>query len=232
MKKIILLVCIAMSFSLSAQNNQELLKHFEAYYNQMKVQGDIQGVINGLTHLNILEPSEAKQDTLAFLYMNDGKFVQALNVIGVDLYATDSDMAVEIKAVSLKSINQTKLALKQFEELFRRTPGVSIAYELAELYIQEQNLAEASKKVEYGLLHVKDDMKKTYYEARQPYQVPLKAGFLYLKGIITFNENKDANIDAAVSYLEQALAIAPNFNLAFASRSALLGQKEQPEKTD
>ncbi|MCX7548522.1 hypothetical protein OS188_11225 [Xanthomarina sp. F1114] len=232
MKNIILLACVAMSFTVNAQNNKELLKHYEAYYKQMKEQGDIQGVINGLTHLNILEPSDDKQDTLAFLYMNDGKFMQALNVIGVDLYATDSNMAVEIKAHSLKSLNQPKLALKQFEELFRRSQNASIAYELAELYIQNQNLTEASKKVEYGLLHVQDDMKKTYYETRQPYQVPLKAGFLYLKGLITFNENKETNIDAAVSYLEQALDIAPNFNLAFASRSALLGQKEELTKTD
>ncbi|HLV13866.1 MAG TPA: hypothetical protein VKY41_01705 [Xanthomarina sp.] len=232
MKHITLIICMAMSFGLSAQNNQELLKHFEAYYKQMKAQGDIQGAINGLTHLNLLKPSDARQDTLAYFYMNEGKFVQALNVIGADLYATDSDMAVEIKAISLKAINRPKLAIKQFEELFRRRPDVTIAYDLAELYIQDQNLAEASKKIEYGLMHVEATTTKTYYEARQPYQVPLKAGFLYLKGLQVFNENKEKNIDLAVSYLEQALTLAPNFNLAFVSRSALLGQKEQPNKED
>jgi len=164
--------------------------------------------------------------------MNEGKFVQALNTIGVDLMADDSDMAVEIKAVSLKSLNQPKLAVKQFEELFRRTQNVTLAYELAELYLQNQNLEEASKQVEYGLLHVQDNMKKTYYESQQPYQVPLKAGFLYLKGLIVFNQDKETNIDTAVTYLEQALTMAPNFNLAYVSRNALLGQKPQPSKKD
>ena len=232
MKKIIILACIAMSFSLNAQNTQELLKHYEAYYKQMKAQGDMQGIINGLTHLNILMPSTKRQDTLAYLYMNDGKFVQALNTIGVDVKESDTDMAVEIKAVSLKSLGQPKLAIKQFEELFKRTQNVTLTYELAELYIQNQNLIEAAKQVEYGLLHVEDNMQKTYYESQQPYQVPLRAGFLYLKGLITFNQSKETNIDAAVSYLEQALTIAPNFNLAYVSRSALLGQKEQPVKKD
>lgn len=231
MKNLILLVGIAFSFQdIQAQNNQELLKHYETYYKQMKAQGDMQGIINGLTHLNILSPSVARQDTLAYLYMNEGKFVQALNTIGVDLMADDSDMAVEIKAVSLKSLNQPKLAVKQFEELFKRTQNVTLAYELAELYLQNQNLEEASKQVEYGLLHVQDNMKKTYYESQQPYQVPLKAGFLYLKGLIVFNQDKETNIDTAVTYLEQALTMAPNFNLAYVSRNALLGQKSQPEK--
>ncbi|MEO8934655.1 MAG: hypothetical protein ABI295_10130 [Xanthomarina sp.] len=229
MKKAILLVCVAMSFGLNAQNNQELLKHYEAYYKQMKAQGDLQGVINGLTHLNILEPSDARQDTLAYLYMNEGKYMQALNTIGIDLYATDSNIAVEIKAFSLKSLNQPKLALKQFEELFRRTKDVTLTYELAELYIQTDNLDEALKQVEFGLLRVEDKMKKTYYESQQPYQVPLKAGLLYLKGLITFNKNKTKNIDAAVSYFEQALSIAPNFNLAYISITALEGQREEVE---
>ncbi|MFV0573328.1 MAG: hypothetical protein ACK5M1_13005 [Xanthomarina gelatinilytica] len=232
MKNLILLVGIAFSFHIQAQNNQELLKHYETYYKQMKAQGDMQGIINGLTHLNILSPSVARQDTLAYLYMNEGKFVQALNTIGVDLMADDSDMAVEIKAVSLKSLNQPKLAVKQFEELFKRTQNVTLAYELAELYLHNQNLEEASKQVEYGLLHVQDNMKKTYYESQQPYQVPLKAGFLYLKGLIVFNQDKETNIDTAVTYFEQALTIAPNFNLAYVSRNALLGQKPQPAKKD
>ena len=37
----------------------------------MQSQADIQGVINALTHLNVLEPSQARKDTLATLYMNE-----------------------------------------------------------------------------------------------------------------------------------------------------------------
>jgi tetratricopeptide (TPR) repeat protein len=232
MKKLILLLFISMSFALNAQNDQQLLKHFEAYYKQMKGQGDMQGIINGLTHLNILSPSVARQDTLAYLYMNEGKYMQALNTIGVEVDPSDTNMAVEIKAVSLKSLNQPKLAVKQFEILFERTKNVTLAYELAELYIQNQNLDDASKQVEYGLLNVQDNMQKTYYETQQPYQVPLKAGFLYLKALIIFNQNKATNIDQAVAYLEQALTLAPNFNLAYISRDALIGQKVPAEKKE
>jgi tetratricopeptide (TPR) repeat protein len=232
MKKLILLLSISMGFAVNAQTNQQLLEHFEAYYKQMKSQGDIQGIINGLTHLNILSPSETRKDTLAYFYMKDGKYAQALNTIGVDVNEADTDMAVEIKAVSLKTLNKPKLALKQFQVLFERTQNVTVAYELAELNIQNQDLGQASELVEYGLLHVQDNMLKPYFEMQQPYQVPLRAGFLYLKALIIFNQNKATNIDEAVAYLEQAITLAPNFNLAYVSRDALLGQKAQPPKTD
>ena len=72
----------------------------------MRTQGDVQGVINALTHLNILSPSQARKDTLDVLYMNEGKHVQALNTIGIDRNENDSDMAVEVKAISLQVLNQ------------------------------------------------------------------------------------------------------------------------------
>ena len=73
MKKLIGLLIILSAFQVSAQNDSELLKHYKAYYKQMQSQGDIQGVINALTHLNILEPKVTTRDTLAVYYMNEGK---------------------------------------------------------------------------------------------------------------------------------------------------------------
>ena len=56
MKKLFGLVLLMTSFMVGAQTNSELLKHYEAYYAQMKSQGDTQGVINAMTHLNLLSP--------------------------------------------------------------------------------------------------------------------------------------------------------------------------------
>ena len=58
MKRLLILVLLISSFQLSAQSASELTNHYEAYYKQMKTQGDVQGIISALTHLNILEPSE------------------------------------------------------------------------------------------------------------------------------------------------------------------------------
>lgn len=212
---------------MNAQDNSALIKHYEAYYKQMKAQGDVQGIVNGLTHLNVLSPSEARKDTLAYIYMSEGKEMQALNTIGIDRKIDDSDIALQVKAVCLKSLNQPDKALVHFEEMFKRNPNASIAYELAELNMQMQKFTEAKKHVDYGLANSNDDMVKTFYETQNPYQVPLKAAFLYLDGLITFNKDKIANVDSAVDILDEALKLAPNFNMAQVGKNALLQQKQQ-----
>ena len=226
MKKLFGVVLLTISFMAGAQTNSELLKHYEAYYMQMKAQGDTQGIINAMTHLNVLSPSQARIDTLAYIYMSENQYIQALNTIGIEQNATDSDIAVEIKAVSLKAVKQAKLAIPHFDEMFKREQNPLVAYELAELNIQTQKLDEADKHIAYGLANSKSDMKKAFYETQTPYEVPLKAGFMYLNAISTYSKDKKANIDAAVDILDAALKIAPNFNLINITKKELLRQKQ------
>lgn len=227
MKQITIAIIMLFSVSIFAQTNAELKKHYEAYYKQMKKQGDMQGVINAMTHLDVLEPSVARKDTLAYIYLSEGQYMQALNTIGVEKNATDSDMNVEVKALALKNLNQPKMALEHYEVLYKRNPSVYLAYEMADMKIQTNDLVGAKLNIDYALANVKDDMKRAYYETQQPYETSMKAGLLYLKGILTFSENKTANIDAALKLMNDALAIDPNFNLAKVSRQALESQKAQ-----
>ena len=208
------------------QNDNSLLDHYKKYYEQMKSQGDVQGVINGLTHLNVLEPSQARADTLAVLYMNEGRHVQALNTIGIESNENDSDMAVEVKAISLQFLNQLDRSLVHYEELFKRKPNPLIAYELADIKIQLDDLMGATKNITFGIANSNSDIMRTYYETQGQYNVPMKAAFIYLKGLVKFKENKEDNIDAAIAIMDEALAIAPNFNLAKISKDALKAQKK------
>ena len=226
MKRVIVLVLIAASFSVNAQNNSELLKHYEAYYKQMKLQGDIQGIISSLTHLNVLAPSEERLDTLAYIYMSEGKYTQALNTIGMNKVVNDSDIGIEVKAISLKRVGRPKLAIGFFEEMFKRNPNALIAYELADLNLQTNNVEEAEKHINYGLTNSKEDMKKAFYETQTPYEVPLKTAFMYLNSLVTYNKDKTGNIDAAVDILDSALKEAPNFNLIQITKNELLRQKQ------
>jgi tetratricopeptide (TPR) repeat protein len=227
MKQITIVIVMLFSVSVFAQSNADMKKHYEAYYKQMKKQGDVQGIINAMTHLNILEPNVARQDTLAYLYLSEGKYMQALNTIGVEKNATDSDMNVEVKALALKNLNQPKMALEHYEILYSRSPNVYLAYEMADMKIQVNDLAGAKVNIVYALANVKDDMKRAFYETQQPYETSMKAALLCLKGLLTFTENKEANIDASIKLMNDALAIDPNFNLAKVSRQALESQKAQ-----
>lgn len=226
MRKLYILLLFFTATLAYGQNDNSLLDHYKKYYEQMKSQGDVQGVINGLTHLNVLEPSQARADTLAVLYMNEGRHVQALNTIGIESNENDSDMAVEVKAISLQFLNQLDRSLVHYEELFKRKPNPLIAYELADIKIQMDDLMGATKNITFGIANSNSDIMRTYYETQGQYNVPMKAAFIYLKGLVKFKENKEDNIDAAIAIMDEALAIAPNFNLAKISKDALNAQKK------
>ena len=231
MKRILILVLVAGFFQANAQSNADLLQHYEAYYKEMKLQGDIQGVINALTHLNILAPSKERRDTLAYVYANNNQHLQALNTIGIEKDESDSNLAVQVKAISLKSLNQPKRAIEHFEIMQQRAPSPYIAYELADLKIQVGDNQGATDLIDYGISNSNDEMKYAFYERQQPYEVPLKAAFIHLKGLQEYNLDK-TKIDEAIAYMDEALKIDPNFNLASLSKQALLSRKESPENEE
>ena len=225
MKNIITILALLISISAFSQSNQELLSHYQKYYKQMQSQSDIQGVINALTHLNILSPNQARTDTLATLYMNEGRHVEALNTIGIEKNEADSDLAVQVKAFSLKAINDIDQSLIHYEELFKRKPNPFIAYELAEMKIRKGDLLGATRNITFGIANSNGDIVRNYYETHQPYSVPMKAAFIYLKGLVKINEDRENNIDETIGIMEEALAVAPNFNMAKISIDALTAQK-------
>jgi len=225
MKNIITILALLISISAFSQSNQELLSHYQKYYKQMQSQSDIQGVINALTHLNILSPNQARTDTLATLYMNEGRHVEALNTIGIEKNEADSDLAVQVKAFSLKAINDIDQSLIHYEELFKRKPNPFIAYELAEMKIRKGDLLGATRNITFGIANSNGDIVRNYYETQQPYSVLMKAAFIYLKGLVKINEDRENNIDETIGIMEEALAVAPNFNMAKISIDALTAQK-------
>ena len=230
MKKTVLLFLVLISFATQAQSDDALLKHYESFYQEMRLQGDVNGVIVALTHLNVLAPQKERRDTLAYVYANNNQHLQALNTIGIEKNESDSDLAVQVKALSLKALNQPKRALEQFDLLFARTPNAYLAYELADLKIQVGDNAGAAENIEYGITNATDDMKYAFYERQQPYEVSLKAALIHLKGLVQYNMNKDS-IDEAIATIDEALALAPNFNLASLSKQALESRKEAPADT-
>ena len=230
MKNITSIIVLLISISAFSQSNQELLSHYQKYYKQMQSQSDIQGVINALTHLNILSPNQARTDTLATLYMNEGRHVEALNTIGIEKNEADSDLAVQVKAFSLKAINDIDQSLIHYEELFKRKPNPFIAYELAEMKIRKGDLLGATRNITFGIANSNGDIVRNYYETQQPYSVPMKAAFIYLKGLVKINEDRENNIDETIGIMEEALAVAPNFNMAKISIDALTAQKTTKEE--
>lgn len=230
MKRFTIALLCLMTLSMSAQTTNELQKHYEAFYKEMRLQGDVNGVVSALTHLNVIAPTTERKDTLAYVYANNNQHLQALNTIGIEKNESDSDLAVQVKAISLKALNQPKRALEQFEVLNKRNPGAYLAYELADLKIQTGDNAGAAENIEYGIANAKEEDKYAFYERQQPYETSLKAAFIHLKALVEYNKDKN-NVDGAIALLDEALAIDPNFNLASLSKQALESRKNPPAGT-
>ncbi|MEM1257621.1 MAG: hypothetical protein AAGC45_03020 [Bacteroidota bacterium] len=226
MKKLLIFTVLMASTSLLAQSSGDLKTHFEQYYQEMKKQGDVNGVINALTHLNVVDPSQARRDTLAYVYMNGNQHLQALNTIGIEKNDSDSNLAVQVKAVSLKALNQPKRAIEQFQVLYDRTPDPFVAYEMADLKIQVGDIAGAEKDITYGIANSTLNMKHAFYERQQPYEVPLKAAFYHLQGLLIFNKDK-TKVDEAIGFMDKALELDSSFNLASLSKQALEKRKTE-----
>lgn len=224
MRKLFFLLLVIGTATTWAQDNTALTQHYEAYYNQMKQQGDVRGVINALTHLYVLQPTKQRRDTLAYLYANNEQHIQALNLVGIETSTEDSDIAVEVKAISLKALGQPQRAIAPFQEIYKRQPNAYILYELADLKIQTGENAGALIDIEKGIESATDDMMHAFYERNQPYEVPLKAALLHLRGLAEYGMNKN-NIDKAIASIDEALAISPSFNLASLSKQALESRK-------
>lgn len=228
MKRLFVVGAIMATTSFFAQSTTDLKTHFEKYYQEMKKQGDVNGVINALTHLNVVDPSQARRDTLAYVYMNGSQHLQALNTIGIEKNESDSDLAVQVKAVSLKALNQPKRAIEQFQVLYDRTPDPYVAYEMADLKIQVGDIEGAEKDITYGIANSTLNMKHAFYERQQPYEVPLKAAFYHLQGLLIFNKDK-TKVDDAIAMMDKALELDSNFNLASLSKQALEKRKTEGE---
>ena len=79
--------------------------------------------------------------------------------------------------------------------------------------IRVGDLMGAKRNITFGLAN-SENLMKNFYEMQQPYAVPLLAAFTYLKGLVRFSEDRVNNIDSSIAIMNEALVIAPGFNMA------------------
>ena len=235
MKKLLLLILILTStVTVQAQRNkkgsgsdftQEMTKHYREYYKMMLSNSDLDGAIEAMSHLIVLEPTQEKKDTLGFMYLQANKPLQAVQVVGT----SESDLALRTKALGFKALNSPKKAIENYEKLIEKSKSVMDAYELAQLQFGIQRYGEAKATINYGLQNAKDEKVRIFVKGNSYLETPLKAAFLNILGLIEYNLDK-TNVAKAIAIFDEALKIDPQFVLALENKKGLLGQKEQPEK--
>ena len=229
MKKIIFCFLALVTFTTTqAQKNKKknntdtaLTKHYQKYYKMMLENNDLDGAIEGLSHLIVLAPSQTKKDTLAYMYLQANKPMQAIKVVG----NSTSNLALKTKAIGFKNLNNPKKAIENYEALIQKNNSVLDAYELAQLQFSIQRFGEARATINYGLQNSKDEKVRIFIKGNSYLETPIKAAFLNILGLIEYNLDK-SNIDKALAIFDEALKIDSQFVLALENKKGLLAQKE------
>ncbi|NQY27898.1 MAG: hypothetical protein HRT69_00330 [Flavobacteriaceae bacterium] len=229
MKKIIFCFLALVTFTTTqAQKNKKknntdtaLTNHYQKYYKMMLENNDLDGAIEGLSHLIVLAPSQTKKDTLGYMYLQANKPMQAIKVVG----NSTSNLALKTKAIGFKNLNNPKKAIENYEALIQKNNSVLDAYELAQLQFSIQRFGEARATINYGLQNSKDEKVRIFIKGNSYLETPIKAAFLNILGLIEYNLDK-SNIDKALAIFDESLKIDPQFVLALENKKGLLAQKE------
>lgn len=229
MKKITLCFIALLTIATTqAQRNKKeattetaLKNHYQTYYKMMLEYNDLDGAIEGLSHLIALEPSEAKKDTLAYMYLQANKPIQAIKVVG----NSTSNLALKTKAIGFKNLNNPKKAIENYEALIQKNSNVLDMYELAQLQFSIQRFGEAKATINSGLQNSKEEQVRIFVKGNNYIETPIKAAFLNVLGLIEYNLDRE-NKTKAVAIFDEALKIDPNFVLAIENKNEILTRKE------
>lgn len=165
---------------------------------------------------NILANSPADyhfMDSLARLYYASGNLVAAINIGNDILNAAPQNITVrEIVANSQLGLGLSGEALINYNDLFGRTSNLLYLYNVASTEFGMKRFTEAGLTLD-KILKADGNLTKVSLTGTDGriQEIPLKAAALNIKGAIAVEVN---NIPIAKQNFEEALKIAPDFDLA------------------
>ncbi len=231
MKKILITYFIALSFipvfgqKLHKKDLLRLEKNIyqEAIENHDLITAQVAGY-----HIIALEGSKSSYlDSLAFLYFKQHNFLSCLNVSDKILKNESKLPILELKAISLESLNNIKGAITAYEEILKLKKEAIVAYKLAELQERLKRSAEA-----YSTLKTAENWpfpKEAYItfpgQKKGAIQnVPFKAAYYNLMAKTSYDLH---NYDMALKYYDDALKIFPKFYIANQNKQVIALLKEK-----
>lgn len=182
---------------------------------------DYQSAAEALIRFIVLHPKATHyQDSLVALYFHSANFTSC-TLLGKRLLDQNPKnlLALEYLALSYSVLGMHKEALDYYERLQRETKSSYHLYQVAALQYQMERFGECRSSLKSLLLlpEAKTELIEINGQSAQ-YQVPLAAAVHNLMGNL---EQKCGNKKAAKSHFDQALELAPDFEMARNNRAAL-----------
>lgn len=159
--------------------------------------------------------------SLSLLYFQMQNYTSAA-LTARDIIAVNPDNvgALEIAAVSYDNIGAKDKALESYESLYLKTDDFNTLYKIAFLQYELKSFTESKTNADI-LLGKKEveELKAVYNQADgSQKEYPIKVALINLKGLIAAEQGDKA---AAKTFYEEALKLAPDFQLAKENLAAL-----------
>lgn len=224
MKKIATIILLTWGFAHAAYSqavpdsvrNMEMVQwnvnHYARVYQTARGINDLKAAKEALLHIVVEIP---QNDSLLFelgkVYFQLQEYAPAsvcLNEI-VKAYP-DQLAAVEMAAISYENLGANKEALEMYESLYLNNDGFSILYKMVLLQFDLERFTEAMTNIDIMMdrPESKENKVPLMTTENQQKEYPMTALLLNLKGLIKMEQNEN---EAAKSFFEEALKIAPDF---------------------
>lgn len=255
MKKIYLLILVAISLNLSAQkkndkkteepsnsnnvtNTEEVTKKIvneEGIYrtvltNSLKY-NDVSTAILACHYLLAVNPQNTTlKDTLAMLYFESRSFLQTIMLAGEILQSNpDNSKMLEIQAIAQQNLGLIKESLETYEKLYKKTKSLLHAYQIATLQFALKRYGECEATLAQIIQDTNSEKEKVNViignQGQQ--EVIIKAACLNMAGVIYMEQNQD---DKAKKLFEEALKIDKDFLLPKGNLD-YIANKNKPKET-
>jgi tetratricopeptide (TPR) repeat protein len=152
--------------------------------------------------------------SLSLLYFQTQQYASAaLTAKDVMVLNPENIGALEIAAVSFENIGALDKALESYESLYLKTDDFNSLYKMAFIQFDLKKYVESKINVDILLSKKEADELKTTFTAsdKTEKEYLIKIPLINLKGLIT---EAEGNKPAAKVFFEQALKLAPDFELA------------------
>ncbi len=152
--------------------------------------------------------------SLSLLYIQSQQYASAV-LSANDILAVKSDHtgALEIAAISYENLGLKDKALDNYETLYLNTDDYQTLYKIAFLQFDLSKYTEAKTNVDILMTKKETEELKSVYTLanNEQKEFPIKVALLSLKGMIL---KAEGDKDGAKKHFDDALAIAPDFELA------------------
>lgn len=160
-------------------------------------------------------------DSLAVFYFDYGQYASAA-IVSKELQTRNPDniLAYELAAASFESLNIKDRALDEYESLFLKNNNSFTLYKIAFLQFELERYNESLTSADILLRRKEAEEQKILFNKTDKTQqeVPMKAALFNLKGIIY---KEQGETDKADDFFDQAIEVAPDFELAQLNKKAL-----------